>query len=116
MPTYDYECKSCGHSFEAFQSIMDPPLKKCPECGKAVRRLIGGGAGIIFKGSGFYVTDSRRSSSTKKTSTSKSDSNSAVASGGSSDSSSNSSAPSNSNSSSDKSSSTPSNASTKSSD
>jgi len=57
MPTYEYECKSCSHSFEVFQSMNDPPLKDCPECGKEVRRLIFGGAGVIFKGSGFYVTD-----------------------------------------------------------
>jgi len=57
MPTYDYECKKCGHNFEAFQSMKDEPLKKCPECGKGVRRLINGGAAVIFKGSGFYVTD-----------------------------------------------------------
>lgn len=62
MPTYEYECKTCGHNFEVFQSIMDAPVKKCPECGKGVRRLIGGGTGIIFKGSGFYVTDSKKSS------------------------------------------------------
>ena len=65
MPTYDYECKSCGYNFEFFQSIMDPPLTKCPQCGKAVRRLIGGGTGIIFKGSGFYVTDNRGSNGKK---------------------------------------------------
>lgn len=59
MPTYEYECKTCGHSFEAFQSMSDAPLKECPACGKEVRRLINGGAGIIFKGSGFYVNDSR---------------------------------------------------------
>jgi len=57
MPTYGYECKSCGHSFDAFQSMTDEPLKTCPECGKAVRRLINGGTGVIFKGGGFYVTD-----------------------------------------------------------
>ncbi|GHT65329.1 hypothetical protein FACS1894110_06940 [Spirochaetia bacterium] len=57
MPTYGYECKSCGHTFDAFQSMSDAPLKACPECGKEVRRLINGGTGIIFKGSGFYVTD-----------------------------------------------------------
>ncbi|GHU94569.1 hypothetical protein FACS189479_07470 [Spirochaetia bacterium] len=57
MPTYGYECKSCGHSFDAFQNMSDDPLKVCPECGKEVRRLINGGTGIIFKGSGFYVTD-----------------------------------------------------------
>jgi putative FmdB family regulatory protein len=59
MPTYEYECKSCGHSFEAFQSMSEPPLKDCPQCGKEVRRLIHGGTGVIFKGSGFYVTDKK---------------------------------------------------------
>ena len=63
MPNYDYECKTCGHSFEAFQNMSDPPLSTCPKCGNGVRRLIGGGLGIIFKGSGFYVTDSKKSSS-----------------------------------------------------
>ena len=63
MPTYEYECKKCEHRFEAFQSMSDDPLKTCPECKGEVRRLIGAGAGIIFKGSGFYVTDSRKSSS-----------------------------------------------------
>ena len=57
MPTYEYECKSCGHSFEVFQAMSDEPLKTCVKCGKEVRRLIFGGAGVIFKGSGFYVTD-----------------------------------------------------------
>ncbi|MDR2370192.1 MAG: zinc ribbon domain-containing protein [Treponema sp.] len=57
MPTYEYECKSCGYTFDVFQSMSDEPLKSCPECGKDVRRLINGGGGIIFKGSGFYVTD-----------------------------------------------------------
>ncbi|MDR3336238.1 MAG: zinc ribbon domain-containing protein [Treponema sp.] len=59
MPTYEYECKTCGHSFEAFQSMREEPLKECPQCGKEVRRLINGGSGIIFKGSGFYVTDKK---------------------------------------------------------
>ncbi len=60
MPSYDYECKSCGHSFEEFQSMSEAPLLKCPSCGKrSLRRLIGGGMGIIFKGSGFYVNDNR---------------------------------------------------------
>ena len=63
MPTYDYECQSCGHVFEYFQSMSDDPLKECPKCGKEVKRLIGGGMGIIFKGSGFYVTDNRSGSS-----------------------------------------------------
>ena len=57
MPTYEYECKSCGHTFDAFQSIKDEPLKICPKCGKGIRRLINGGTGVIFKGNGFYVTD-----------------------------------------------------------
>ncbi|MDR0760844.1 MAG: zinc ribbon domain-containing protein [Treponema sp.] len=61
MPTYEYECKSCGHTFDAFQSMNDEPLKTCPKCGKDVRRLINGGSGIIFKGSGFYVTDKKGS-------------------------------------------------------
>lgn len=63
MPTYDYECKSCGYTFEYFQSMSDAPLDTCPKCGKEVRRLIGGGLGIIFKGSGFYVTDNKGASS-----------------------------------------------------
>ena len=57
MPTYDYQCNDCGHSFEHFQKMSDSPLKKCPECGGAVKRLIGMGAAVIFKGSGFYATD-----------------------------------------------------------
>jgi putative FmdB family regulatory protein len=57
MPTYEYECKECSHNFEVFQAMSDEPLKICPKCGKEVRRLIFGGAGVIFKGSGFYVTD-----------------------------------------------------------
>jgi putative FmdB family regulatory protein len=60
MPTYEYECTSCGKSFEAFQSMSDAPLSACPSCGKKVRRRINGGTGIIFKGSGFYVNDSRK--------------------------------------------------------
>ena len=63
MPTYDYVCDACGHNFEEFQSMTAKPLKKCPECGKAkLRRLIGTGAGIIFKGGGFYETDYRSES------------------------------------------------------
>lgn len=63
MPTYDYECEACGHSFEKFQSITAPAVKTCPQCRKRkVRRLIGTGAGVIFKGSGFYQTDYRNSS------------------------------------------------------
>ncbi len=60
MPTYDYECTKCGHTFEAFHGINDKSLEKCPKCGKKVKRLIGSGSGIIFKGSGFYATDYRK--------------------------------------------------------
>ena len=63
MPTYDYACSACGHRFEEFQSMSAEPLKKGPACKKAkLERLIGGGAGVIFKGSGFYETDYRGSS------------------------------------------------------
>lgn len=62
MPTYDYECRACGHRFEEFQSITEAPLTECPSCGGEVRRLIGSGAGILFKGSGFYQTDYRSES------------------------------------------------------
>ena len=58
MPTYEYECGTCG-TFEQFQRITEDPLSDCPRCGGAVRRLISSGSGIIFKGSGFYSTDSR---------------------------------------------------------
>ena len=62
MPTYEYKCDACEHAFEKFQSITARSIRKCPECGKMkVRRLIGSGAGIIFKGSGFYQTDYRSS-------------------------------------------------------
>jgi|SRR5262245_20682694 len=61
MPTYDYVCEACEHRFEAFQSMNDKRLKTCPKCKKRkLTRLIGTGAGIIFKGSGFYVTDYKR--------------------------------------------------------
>ena len=63
MPTYDYECDACSHSFELFQGINDPVEKKCPECGKnKLRRLFGTGGAIVFKGSGFYQTDYRSES------------------------------------------------------
>jgi len=63
MPTYQYLCENCGYEFERFQSITAKPLRKCPKCGKArVKRLIGMGAGVIFKGSGFYQTDYRSES------------------------------------------------------
>ena len=63
MPTYDYECEACDHVWEEFQSITAKPLTTCPECKKKkVKRLISGGAGFIFKGSGFYITDYRSES------------------------------------------------------
>lgn len=63
MPTYEYHCDNCEHHFDEFQSMSDKPLKKCPQCGKPkLRRLFGAGAGIIFKGSGFYQTDYRSAS------------------------------------------------------
>ena len=61
MPTYDFVCDACGHTFEEWQSFKDEPLTKCPECKKKkVRRLIGSGAAVVFKGSGFYETDYKR--------------------------------------------------------
>jgi putative FmdB family regulatory protein len=63
MPTYDYACDACKHEFELFQSIKDEPKRKCPKCGKnKLRRLIGPGAALVFKGSGFYKTDYRSES------------------------------------------------------
>lgn len=59
MPTYEYECEVCKHHFEVFQSMKEPRKKSCPQCKGKVRRLISGGAGLIFKGSGFYITDYR---------------------------------------------------------
>ncbi len=60
MPTYNYECAACGHAFEKFQTMSAKIMRKCPECKKIkLERLIGSGAGIIFKGSGFYETDYR---------------------------------------------------------
>ena len=67
MPTYDYVCDACEHEFELFQSITDPVKRKCPKCGKPkLRRLIGTGAAIMFKGSGFYKTDYRSESYKKQ--------------------------------------------------
>ena len=62
MPTYEYECEKCEHRFEVFQSMRDPPRKRCPKCRGKVRRLMSGGAGMIFKGTGFYATDYRSQS------------------------------------------------------
>jgi len=76
MPTYEYECNSCAHRFEVFQKISEAPIKICPRCYKSVRRLISAGIGIIFKGSGFYSTDNKKSTAVnnnKKSSTKKSE-------------------------------------------
>ena len=62
MPTYEYECTKCGHTFEAFQGMTEKPLSRCPVCKSALRRVIHGGMGIIFKGSGFYSTDNKKGS------------------------------------------------------
>ena len=75
MPTYEYECQKCKHRFEQFQSIKDEPIRKCPKCKKGkTKRLFGTGAGIIFKGSGFYQTDYRSKSYSDAASKDKSDS------------------------------------------
>ena len=67
MPTYDYKCNNCGEELEHFQHITEDPLKKCPKCGKnTVKRLIGGGAELIFKGTGFYITDYKNKGNGKK--------------------------------------------------
>ena len=61
MPTYQYECQACNHSFEELQTMLDAKLTKCPQCGKnKLARLIGSGAGMIFKGTGFYETDYKK--------------------------------------------------------
>lgn len=74
MPTYDYKCEKCDHLFEMVQKMSDDPLKKCPECKGKVKRLIGAGAGLIFKGSGFYTTDYRSESYKKGAESEKSNS------------------------------------------
>jgi len=72
MPTYEYKCTGCEEIFEFFQKITDPPVKDCPVCGKPLKKLVSGGVGIIFKGSGFYTTDYRKSSEEKVSSSDKS--------------------------------------------
>jgi putative FmdB family regulatory protein len=62
MPTYEYECLACKHRFERFQKFSDPPVSECPECGASVRKVLFP-AGVVFKGSGWYITDSRKSGS-----------------------------------------------------
>ncbi len=74
MPTYDYECDACGHTFELFQAITEGVKKKCPECKKLkLRRLFGTGAAVVFKGSGFYETDYRSESYKKGAAAAKKD-------------------------------------------
>jgi len=70
MPTYEYKCDNCGYTFEEFQAMTDAPLEKCPKCGGKVQRLIGAGAGLIFKGSGFYLTDYKKFNSSPAASSS----------------------------------------------
>jgi putative FmdB family regulatory protein len=79
MPTYDYECRK-GHRFELFQKMTDEPVAKCPECGAKASRQISGGAGFLFKGDGFYITDYRSDDYRKKASADKGDSGSGGAS------------------------------------
>jgi putative FmdB family regulatory protein len=83
MPTYDYVCDGCGHAFELFQSMTDAVKKTCPECGKKkLRRLIGAGGAIVFKGSGFYKTDYRSDSYKKGAEADKSSSGGSSSDGG----------------------------------
>ncbi|MBN1893861.1 zinc ribbon domain-containing protein [bacterium] len=67
MPTYEYECPSCGARFERFQGMNEEPLGACPECGGSVKRMIGAGMGFLFKGSGFHATDYRSDRDSGKT-------------------------------------------------
>ncbi|MBI4830113.1 MAG: zinc ribbon domain-containing protein [Candidatus Lindowbacteria bacterium] len=67
MPTYEYECNTCGHTVDVFHRMTEKPRVKCPECGNSTKKKIGAGAGIIFKGSGFYETDYKRKSVPKET-------------------------------------------------
>lgn len=71
MPTYEYQCGKCGETLEIFQKITDPPRKRCPKCRGALRRKLGTGAGVLFKGSGFYATDYRSESYKKAASAEK---------------------------------------------
>lgn len=76
MPTYDYRCSECGHEFEFVQSMLDAPLTECVNCKGDVKRLIGKGIGIQFKGGGFYVTDANKASGDSKGSSAPASSNS----------------------------------------
>jgi|WetSurMetagenome_2_1015567.scaffolds.fasta_scaffold454795_2 putative FmdB family regulatory protein len=72
MPTYEYLCKNCGHTLEELQSMTEPPLTTCPKCSQeTLARVMGGGGGLIFKGSGFYLTDYKKTSSPPATGSSK---------------------------------------------
>ena len=64
MPTYEYACSQCGHKFEEFKSILSEPARECPQCAGRVERVINGGIGLIFKGSGFYLTDYKKKANT----------------------------------------------------
>ena len=81
MPTYQYECRACGHAFEQVQSIKAAPLRRCPKCRGAVKRLIGTGGGLLFRGSGFYITDYRSSSYKEQAKKEKGDAAPSVSSG-----------------------------------
>ena len=72
MPTYEYRCESCGNEIEVLQSMKDAPLTKCPKCGKdTLKKMVSGGAGLIFKGSGFYLTDYKNKKTSESSSASK---------------------------------------------
>jgi putative FmdB family regulatory protein len=82
MPTYEYRCSGCGNAFEKFQRMSDEPVADCPACGAKAERRISGGAGLVFKGSGFYITDYARGDSYKKAAQADSGSSSSGASEG----------------------------------
>ena len=74
MPTYEYKCSNCGYHFEEFQQMKEDALIKCPNCGEnKLKRLIGAGTGVIFKGSGFYITDYKKGNSSTKSTVTKKD-------------------------------------------
>lgn len=83
MPTYEYECRKCRHTFEEFQSMTAEPLRTCPQCGGRIDRLIGTGAGVLFRGSGFYQTDYRSESYRKGASAEKNGAGASSSAGGS---------------------------------
>lgn len=80
MPTYEYRCSSCGNDFEKFQRMSDEPVAECPSCGAQAQRRLSGGAGLLFKGSGFYITDYRGEGYKKAAGAEKGDSGSGSAS------------------------------------